>query len=98
LELTALRRNGTSFPVLVYLNPVEGKNSITGIRGIAVDITEYKMLEEQLHHAQKMQSVGTLAGGVAHDFNNLLTTILGCGQLLLAKAEFKEKARTYLRE
>jgi len=96
VELTALKKNGASFPILVYLNPIESSNDIIGIRGIAIDITDFKMLEEQLHHAQKMQSIGTLAGGIAHDFNNLLTTILGCGQLLLMKTEFHGKTRTYL--
>lgn len=96
IELTALKKNGASFPILAYLNPIEGGNGIIGIRGIAIDITDFKMLEEQLHHAQKMQSIGTLAGGIAHDFNNLLTTILGCGQLLLMKTEFHGKTRIYL--
>jgi len=53
------------------------------IEGVAADITEEKRLKEQLLQAQKMEAIGTLAGGIAHNFNNLLTGILGNASLLL---------------
>ncbi len=55
---------------------------ITGICSLTSDITEVKQAEERLRHAQKLEAVGQLTGGVAHDFNNLLAIIMGNIELL----------------
>jgi len=57
----------------------------TGFVSITRDITERKILEDQLRHAQKMEAIGQLAGGIAHDFNNILTAIIGYGHVALMK-------------
>ena len=69
------------------------------------DITERKQAEEererlqnQLTQAQKMESIGRLAGGVAHDFNNMLTVINGYAMMILKKPEIQGKLRTHLEE
>ena len=57
-----------------------------------------RRLEKQLLQAQKLESIGRLAGGVAHDFNNMLTPILGYASMLNANVELDEKCRRELRE
>ncbi len=65
---------------------------------VARDITFQKELEEQLLHAQKLESIGTLAGGIAHDINNALTPILGYTELALLRAEDNEALTNQLIE
>jgi len=57
--------------------------TILGYQGIVRDITEYKQLQKELVQAQKMEGIGTLAGGLSHDFNNILTVVHGYAELLI---------------
>lgn len=56
------------------------------------------LLEDQLRHAQKMEAVGTLAGGVAHDFNNMLTAIIGYGNMATLRLGPDDPVQEYIRQ
>jgi PAS domain S-box-containing protein len=72
--------------------------SLIGYDGLIQDVTERRALQEQLSQAQKLQSIGRLAGGVAHDFNNLLTAILGNAELAMLDLERDHPARPSIDE
>jgi signal transduction histidine kinase/CheY-like chemotaxis protein len=68
------------------------------VLAIIRDVTEIRQLEAQFHQAQKMESVGRLAGGVAHDFNNIMGVILGYSDLLLGLTAPENPSNKYLSE
>lgn len=71
----------TASPVL------DEKGEITGVIQIAQNVSEKYELEKQLRHTQKMEAIGTLAGGVAHDFNNVLTPIMGYAEIIKVRLQ-----------
>jgi PAS domain S-box-containing protein len=73
-----------------------GDGNIVGGAAFFRDITERRQVEEQLHHAQKMETIGQLTGGVAHDFNNLLAAVQGNLELLRKRLPDDPQLRRYL--
>ncbi len=94
-ELALVRKGGEVITVLATSSAVKDETGrVVAFRGILRDVTDQRKLEQELRHAQKMEAVGRLAGGVAHDFNNLLTAIMGYSAKLLALPDADEVARS----
>jgi len=82
-ELEIIARDGHKVALEVSTRLIYQEGKPVGVQGIGRDVTERKNLEAQLRQAQRMESIGTLAGGVAHDFNNILTGIIGFSELAM---------------
>jgi two-component system NtrC family sensor kinase len=96
-EMMNRHKDGTLYPEGQTITPVKDANgAITHFIAIKRDLTENHKLEAQLQHAQKMESIGTLAGGIAHDLNNILTATIGYGTLALMKMAADDPHRLYV--
>ncbi|MFH0990822.1 MAG: PAS domain S-box protein [bacterium] len=82
-ELENLRRDGTPFHTELVISPiVDTAGVVKGFLGAHRDITEQKLLEQQLVRSQRMESIGTLAAGIAHEVGNPLTSISSLVQVI----------------
>ncbi|MCA9021097.1 MAG: PAS domain S-box protein, partial [Planctomycetaceae bacterium] len=100
-----LRTDGSRFQGETIVTPLRrSDNQITGYIKVIRDITDRIQMEEtndhlhaQMMHAQKLESLGVLAGGVAHDFNNLLLAILGNTNLVLMELDEDSTVNPYVK-
>ncbi len=90
------RADGAPVPALVAITSLDAR----GDEGVAItlDLTCRRRLEEQLHLARRLESVGRLAAGVAHDFNNVLTAVGGYSELALRNLDDRASVSHYLVE
>jgi two-component system, cell cycle sensor histidine kinase and response regulator CckA len=92
------RKDGTFLAVEYWSYPIRRDGEVIGAVFTFIDVSERRRLEAQLHQAQKMDAIGTLAGGVAHDFNNLLLVIGAYAELMLDSLEAGHPLRRNVKE
>ncbi len=90
-RFTNQKRDGTLYEETATISPIKDESDrITNYVIVARDVTSEVMLQRQLLHAQKMEAVGAMAGGIAHDLNNMLQVVLACSDLLLIKKRSRD--------
>jgi two-component system NtrC family sensor kinase len=89
-EYTAVKKDGSVVPVMVFSEPIIVDEEVAGLRGLIIDITDRKKVEVEMMQAQRLASIGQLSAGVAHEINNPLSALSGEIQWLLEKTKDKE--------
>ncbi len=98
-RLVNRRKDGHIYHEEATISPVkDASGKIVNFVAVKRDITEHLELSKQLFQAQKMEAVGTLAGGVAHDFNNILQVALGYSELILGDEGLSQRHKADLRK
>ena len=92
---TQRRLDGSTFPALLSDTPLRTPEGQLLYRAVTVqDLTVVRRTEAQLRHAQRMESIGRLAGGVAHEVNNMMMVVLGFADLLAQTTELTDEHRS----
>lgn len=87
-EIKFRKKNGAQIECLLTSTIwLSDSGDILGYQGVIRDITDQKRMSSQLQQIQKMEAIGTLAGGIAHNFNNLLMTIQGNTSLIMMETD-----------
>lgn len=92
-ECQLYRKNGSKMWASANARAIYQDGRVVSFEGTTDDITERKVLQQQLLQAQRLEAIGQLAGGIAHDFNNLLGVVLGHGELLLERLQSSDPSR-----
>ena len=94
-ECQAYRKDGSKMWLCANIRAISKNGVLVRYEGMNEDVTQRKLLEDQLRQAQKMEAVGQLAGGIAHDFNNTLSIITGYSDLLQMELPIGDPAHRY---
>ena len=103
-DLFLISRSSAVIPVEACAAPItDAQGHATGVVVAFRDIRDRRLAEdalkrarEQVHHSQRLESVGRFASGIAHDFNNLLTVINGCAEMALEDRSLSDTTRTLM--
>jgi PAS domain S-box-containing protein len=96
-EYTLLRKDGTSFPIIIYSSAIIREGRPVGLRGIIIDMTERKEMEQRLLKAEHLAAIGETASMVAHDLRNPLQGITGAASVLRGEALTVDEKNRMLR-
>jgi PAS domain S-box-containing protein len=86
-EYTALRKDGSTFPILLHMKPMMKGGELVGFHGIMINITERVRIEDMKRHSEKLSAALEMAGTICHEFNQPLQVINGRVELLSMKYE-----------